>query len=52
VRNVIVPVFGSHGGVALVLVAYGLPRASTVTDINRYRDALIRAARSIGRERA
>ena len=52
VRNVTVPVFGSHGGVALVLVAYGLPRASTVTDINRYRDALIRAARSIRRERA
>jgi flavin reductase (DIM6/NTAB) family NADH-FMN oxidoreductase RutF/DNA-binding IclR family transcriptional regulator len=52
VRNVTVPVFGPRGDVTLVLAAYGLPRASTVTDINRYHHVLTRAARSVKQDTA
>ena len=52
VRNLAVPVLVPDGEVVLVLVAYGLPRTSTLADINTYRDVLNDVAQTIGGERA
>jgi flavin reductase (DIM6/NTAB) family NADH-FMN oxidoreductase RutF/DNA-binding IclR family transcriptional regulator len=44
VRNLSVPVFGTEGEVTLLLTLYGLPPLSRLSDIERYRDRLLRAA--------
>jgi flavin reductase (DIM6/NTAB) family NADH-FMN oxidoreductase RutF/DNA-binding IclR family transcriptional regulator len=44
VRNLSVPVFGVGGEVILLLTLYGLPPASRLADIERYRYRLLRAA--------
>lgn len=50
VRNLSVPVFDAGGDVTLLLTLYGLPSASRLEDIERYRDRLLQAAEWLTRE--